>query len=155
MRWHCETAVLITINRILTINLQNNRLITWSGYHSMWSYYCWNLSISFSTFYLGLIFWNTKLKKNAKIKKCQQLVTYKNNFFLSGFAIKCFQCASTEDQRKPTGVWSLDQYTQNRFFIFPIEIIKLSVATYCLCMRFPGKPNHGVFFTTNPIWNRK
>ena len=29
--------------------------------------------------------------------------------------IKCFQCSSTEDQRKPTGVWSEDQYTQNRW----------------------------------------
>merc|ERR1711981_1251968 len=32
-----------------------------------------------------------------------------------GECIKCFQCSSTEDQRKPTGVWSLDQYTQNRY----------------------------------------
>merc|ERR1711868_245600 len=32
-----------------------------------------------------------------------------------GKCIKCFQCSSTEDQRKPTGVWSLDQYTQDRF----------------------------------------
>ena len=30
-------------------------------------------------------------------------------------AIKCFQCSSTEDQRKPTGVWSEDHYTQNRY----------------------------------------
>ena len=33
----------------------------------------------------------------------------------TGSCIKCFQCSSTEDQRKPTGVWSLDQYTQNRY----------------------------------------
>merc|ERR1712141_197609 len=32
-----------------------------------------------------------------------------------GKCIKCFQCSSTEDQRKPTGVWSEDQYTQNRY----------------------------------------
>ena len=31
-----------------------------------------------------------------------------------GECIKCFQCSSTEDQRKPTGVWSEDHYTQNR-----------------------------------------
>lgn len=31
-----------------------------------------------------------------------------------GLAIKCYQCSSTEDQRQPTGVWSEDQYTQNR-----------------------------------------
>jgi len=37
------------------------------------------------------------------------------NFFQSVHAIKCFQCSSTEDQRKPTGVWSEDQYTQNRY----------------------------------------
>ena len=30
-------------------------------------------------------------------------------------SIKCFQCSSTEDQRKPTGVWSEDHYTQNRY----------------------------------------
>ncbi len=33
----------------------------------------------------------------------------------SGECIKCFQCSSTEDQRKPTGVWSEDHYTQNRY----------------------------------------
>ena len=33
----------------------------------------------------------------------------------SGDCIKCFQCSSTEDQRKPTGVWSEDHYTQNRY----------------------------------------
>lgn len=32
-----------------------------------------------------------------------------------GLAIKCYQCSSTEDQRQPTGVWSEDQYTQNRY----------------------------------------
>merc|ERR1711997_1329068 len=32
-----------------------------------------------------------------------------------GECIKCFQCSSTEDQRKPTGVWSEDHYTQNRY----------------------------------------
>ncbi len=32
-----------------------------------------------------------------------------------GKCIKCFQCSSTEDQRKPTGVWSEDHYTQNRY----------------------------------------
>ena len=32
-----------------------------------------------------------------------------------GQCIKCFQCSSTEDQRKPTGVWSEDHYTQNRY----------------------------------------
>lgn len=30
-------------------------------------------------------------------------------------SIKCYQCSSTEDQRKPTGIWSKDQYTQSRF----------------------------------------
>merc|ERR1712244_38403 len=32
-----------------------------------------------------------------------------------GHSIKCFQCSSTEDQRKPTGIWSKDQYSQDRF----------------------------------------
>eukprot|EP00092_Neocalanus_flemingeri_P027787 GFUD01030163.1.p1 GENE.GFUD01030163.1~~GFUD01030163.1.p1 ORF type:complete len:163 (+),score=31.03 GFUD01030163.1:86-574(+) len=32
-----------------------------------------------------------------------------------GDTIKCYQCSSTEDQRKPTGIWSKDQYSQDRF----------------------------------------
>ena len=39
----------------------------------------------------------------------------KKNLTFSGECIKCFQCSSTEDQRKPTGVWSEDHYTQNRY----------------------------------------
>jgi len=31
------------------------------------------------------------------------------------YSIKCYQCSSTEDQHKPTGIWSKDQFTQNRF----------------------------------------
>jgi len=30
-------------------------------------------------------------------------------------SIKCYQCSSTEDQRKPTGIWSKDQFSQDRF----------------------------------------
>merc|ERR1711862_762658 len=33
----------------------------------------------------------------------------------SGERIKCYQCASTEDQRKPTGIWSKDKFAQDRF----------------------------------------
>ncbi len=29
-------------------------------------------------------------------------------------SIKCYQCSSTEDQRKPTGDWATDQFTRNR-----------------------------------------
>merc|ERR1712203_9218 len=40
-------------------------------------------------------------------------------FFLAatrvGQSIKCYQCASTEDQRKPTGIWSKDKFAQDRF----------------------------------------
>merc|ERR1712026_217600 len=32
-----------------------------------------------------------------------------------GQSIKCYQCASTEDQRKPTGIWSKDRFAQDRF----------------------------------------
>merc|ERR1711874_696942 len=32
-----------------------------------------------------------------------------------GESIKCYQCASTEDQRKPTGIWSKDRFAQDRF----------------------------------------
>ncbi len=34
---------------------------------------------------------------------------------LSADGIKCYQCSSTEDQRKPTGDWATDQYTRNRY----------------------------------------
>ena len=37
------------------------------------------------------------------------------SYFGIAECIKCFQCSSTEDQRKPTGVWSEDHYTQNRY----------------------------------------
>jgi len=58
--------------------------------------------------------WNKTVKTMQRIKM-SFFNNFKNNYyFLAGIAIKCFQCASTEDQRKPTGVWSLDQYTQNR-----------------------------------------
>ena len=40
------------------------------------------------------------------------------SIMILGNGIKCFQCDSLEDQRKPTGVWSLDQYTQNRYVMF-------------------------------------
>merc|ERR1719516_200162 len=30
-------------------------------------------------------------------------------------SIKCYQCASTEDQQKPTGIWSKDKFSQDRF----------------------------------------
>ena len=30
-------------------------------------------------------------------------------------AIRCYQCASTEDQQKPTGIWSKDRFSQDRF----------------------------------------
>merc|ERR1712117_328187 len=33
----------------------------------------------------------------------------------SGDSIKCYQCASTEDQQKPTGIWSKDKSSQDRF----------------------------------------
>ena len=33
----------------------------------------------------------------------------------AGESIKCYQCASTEDQRKPTGIWSKDRFAQDRF----------------------------------------
>ena len=47
-------------------------------------------------------------------------------YFLSSFislyivtksaeAIRCYQCASTEDQQKPTGIWSKDRFSQDRF----------------------------------------
>merc|ERR1712242_478739 len=30
-------------------------------------------------------------------------------------AIRCYQCASTEDQQKPTGIWSKDRFSQDGF----------------------------------------
>jgi len=33
----------------------------------------------------------------------------------SAEAIRCYQCASTEDQQKPTGIWSKDRFSQDRF----------------------------------------
>ena len=54
-----------------------------------------------------------------------------------GECIKCFQCSSTEDQRKPTGVWSEDHYTQNRdaylslfFFLFTLKNLILPWGNY-------------------------
>ena len=35
--------------------------------------------------------------------------------FKTGESIKCYQCASTEDQQKPTGIWSKDKFSQDRF----------------------------------------
>ena len=35
--------------------------------------------------------------------------------FVSVEAIRCYQCASTEDQQKPTGIWSKDRFSQDRF----------------------------------------
>ena len=32
-----------------------------------------------------------------------------------GETIKCYQCASTEDQQKITGIWSKDKFSQDRF----------------------------------------
>ena len=36
-------------------------------------------------------------------------------FELIGESIKCYQCASTEDQQKITGIWSKDKFSQDRF----------------------------------------
>ena len=36
-------------------------------------------------------------------------------FCFTGESIKCYQCASTEDQQKPTGIWSKDKFSQDRF----------------------------------------
>merc|ERR1712073_112168 len=33
----------------------------------------------------------------------------------TGESIKCYQCASTEDQQKITGIWSKDKFSQDRF----------------------------------------
>ena len=47
-----------------------------------------------------------------------------------GECIKCFQCSSTEDQRKPTGVWSEDHYTQNRDAYYSFFLIRFAKKSY-------------------------
>merc|ERR1711935_546237 len=57
-------------------------------------------------------------KKDMNSKYTQALSTFTLIIVIIlpiGECIKCFQCSSTEDQRKPTGVWSEDHYTQNRY----------------------------------------
>merc|ERR1712004_411896 len=71
---------------------------------------------------MGRIF---KQKKAIQVTKLQRIMKFKRIYSLTfilicvflpyGDCIKCFQCSSTEDQRKPTGVWSEDHYTQNRY----------------------------------------
>ena len=48
---------------------------------------------------------------NRQILKIQVLQLWN----VSGVCIKCYQCASTEDQQKPTGIWSKDKFSQDRF----------------------------------------
>ena len=48
---------------------------------------------------------------NRQILKIQVLQLWN----VSGACIKCYQCASTEDQQKPTGIWSKDKFSQDRF----------------------------------------
>merc|ERR1712117_214600 len=50
------------------------------------------------------------MRENLLLSAFITTIIYKS---VSG--IKCYQCSSTEDQRKPTGLWSKDQYTQSRF----------------------------------------
>ena len=59
-----------------------------------------------------------------KFKRIYSLTFILISVFLPyGDCIKCFQCSSTEDQRKPTGVWSEDHYTQNRDVYFDILFV--------------------------------
>merc|ERR1712107_893021 len=53
-----------------------------------------------------------------KMKQSYSILVYLFLYIISYntvSSIKCYQCSSTEDQRKPTGIWSKDQFTQNRF----------------------------------------
>ena len=35
-------------------------------------------------------------------------------YILLVLSIKCYQCSSTEDQKKPSGLWSKERFTQDR-----------------------------------------
>merc|ERR1712026_564667 len=54
-----------------------------------------------------------------------------------GQSIKCYQCASTEDQRKPTGIWSKDKFAQDRFedrcgVYWPFQEESHTPGTFCV-----------------------
>merc|ERR1712037_731912 len=63
---------------------------------------------------------------NFKVNRKREDSGVKMKYFFSPFislyivtksaeAIRCYQCASTEDQQKPTGIWSKDRFSQDRF----------------------------------------
>merc|ERR1712141_555223 len=57
-----------------------------------------------------------KLSKSHKtMKNIWEILTVLLAAIKVGESIKCYQCASTEDQRKPTGIWSKDRFAQDRF----------------------------------------
>ena len=91
---------------------------------------------------------------------------YHFNTSVSGNCIKCFQCSSTEDQRKPTGVWSEDQYTQNRYqnqpcfwmwffcdnkLVLEVQSIMLNWNFFTVCNRY--EDNCGVYWAFEPERN--
>merc|ERR1712095_242191 len=51
----------------------------------------------------------------TKMRSLAEITTVFLAFVKPGEAIRCYQCASTEDQQKPTGIWSKDKFAQDRF----------------------------------------